>query len=287
MSSSQDTSFYVTLPSNVPDPSNKNTVSDFRVSLAQSLNFRNEPWEVSLSEIFVPNFIYNIHGQMGTFLARIIRRNKEAFFAQGTIRPGMYTPKSFCFRLNKVLETLRFGSLQGVMLDYSTEAGVDHNSFKGHCSFDKNLRALVFYLAAGETLEWPDAKMKSLLGVPLGMGPIGSERVKDRSLPDMAQFYRHIDQMYVYCGAVRDSQVGHVMSPLLRVVDMGEAARRDDDRTVIHWSYGDGEQYKDLRVNEIKDIHIQLLDSTGEEMRFQGGGVTLVLHFRKKKPLVT
>lgn len=282
MSSSQDTSFYVTLPSNVPDPSNKNTVSDFRVSLAQSLNFRDESWEVALSEIFVPNFIYNIHGEMGTFLARIIRREKQEFYAQGIIRPGMYTPKSFCFRLNKVLTTLRFQSPQGQTLDYSTEESTAHNSFKGHASFDKNLRALLFYLAAGETLEWPDAKMKSLLGVPSTMGPIGSGR-SDRSLPDMAQFYRHIDQMYVYCGAVRDSQVGHVMSPLLRVVDMGEAARRDDDRTVIHWSYGDGEQYKDLRVNEIKDIHIRLLDSTGGEMRFQGGGVTLVLHFRKKR----
>ena len=83
--------------------------------------------------------------------------------------------------------------------------------------------------------------------------------------------------MYVYSSLVKDSMVGNVFAPIVRVVGLEDKSKNETihrEFTVPH--------YLPLRSNSFNEVVLELTDGMGNPMKFNQGNSVGVFHFRKK-----
>ena len=84
--------------------------------------------------------------------------------------------------------------------------------------------------------------------------------------------------MYVYYRLVKDSKVGNMFAPIVRV---GSLQYKPKNETVhrefiVH-------NYLPLRSSSFNEVVLELTDGMGNPMKFNQGNSVTVFHFRKKK----
>ena len=86
---------------------------------------------------------------------------------------------------------------------------------------------------------------------------------------------RGLSPMYVYCSLVEHQRIGDTSAPLLRVLpvrgEYGSMTARSFEN--IH--------YLPARGGLFQDVEVDLRNSLGEAIPFEGGRVVVVLHLRK------
>ena len=96
--------------------------------------------------------------------------------------------------------------------------------------------------------------------------------------PKLCSFnYKHA-HMYVYSSLVKDSIVGYVFAPIVRVVALEDKPKSETihrEFTVPH--------YLPLRSSSQNEVVLEITDGMGNSMKFNQGNSVAVFHFRKKK----
>ena len=83
--------------------------------------------------------------------------------------------------------------------------------------------------------------------------------------------------MYVYSSLVKDSIVGNMFAPIVRVVGLEDKPKSETihrEFTVPH--------YLPLRSSSFNEVVLELTDGMGNSMKFNQGNSVAVFHFRKK-----
>ena len=96
--------------------------------------------------------------------------------------------------------------------------------------------------------------------------------------PKSCSFNYKSAHMYVYPSLVKDSIIGNVFAPIVRVVGLEDKPKREiihREFTVLH--------YLPLRSSSFNEVVLELTDGMGNSMKFNQGNSVAVFHFRKKK----
>ena len=136
-------------------------------------------------------------------------------------------------------------------------------------------------IKAGETLTMPRG-LSEVLGFN-DQNSLGSfsgqedtnELLHAAAAPDLA---RQTHNIFIYSDIVRLVMVGNGYAPLLKLLPTNE----QDRGKYVTKEFID-RYYMPLSSNYIKQITIDLRDDQGSNIRFTGGKVTVVLHFRPKQ----
>ena len=86
--------------------------------------------------------------------------------------------------------------------------------------------------------------------------------------------------MYVYSSLVKDSIVGDMFAPIVRVVGLEDKPKSETihrEFTVPH--------YLPLRLSSFNEVVLELTDGMGNSMKFNQGNSVAVFHFRKKSKI--
>lgn len=278
MASMKD-SFYVTLPSHDPNEIylEKNKPNDFTIKLPETLFLDVLEWEVGLSEIFVPDYGYNlksprnesvkityprnVHDENGDFL---LKANVVDYIG---LREGRYTAKSWVRSVNdRIKET---------MYDPTTK----EHLYLGRLRYHEVQNKIEVVLGMEEGMAITDEMLVHMTGWEgknfelVNLGTSGKIR---QILPYSCKFDVNGEQMMVYTDIIDYSTVGSQNVALLRTVHL-EPEGRPCHRECTEI------QYHGLRVENISTIHIILLNTYGEPMDFMNGShCTVVLHFRRR-----
>ena len=84
--------------------------------------------------------------------------------------------------------------------------------------------------------------------------------------------------MYVYSSLVKDSIVGNVFAPIVRVVGLEDKTKSETihrEFTVPHHLL--------LRSGSFNEVVLKLTDGMGNSMKFNQGNSVDVFHFKKKR----
>ena len=82
----------------------------------------------------------------------------------------------------------------------------------------------------------------------------------------------------MYSSLVKDSIVGNVFAPIVRVVGLEDKSKSETihrEFTVPH--------HLPLRSSSFNEVVLELTDGMGNSMKFNHGNSVAVFHFRKKK----
>ena len=272
-------SFYITLPSHDPGLRyvDTNTPARYSIALPEKLVLETNQWEVGMSEIFIPDYGYNIRSpREGSFkitYERVIqdedglnldRVNAVDYIA---ILEGRYTAKTWVRAINE--------RLKETVVDELTK----ENLFQGRLRYHEAGNQIEVVLGARESMTVTDPMLAHMTGWERADAEMfNGGNAKTRSfLPYPAKFDANGDQMLVYTNIIQYSTVGSENMPLLRTVylDPGGMPCNRQFKQI---------QYHLLRMEEIDHIEILLKNSFGHDMDFKETGChsVLVLHFRRR-----
>lgn len=267
-------SFFVYLPSNVDTEGRYDDINEsshYFVPLNEPLLI-NENWEVGLSEIFFPNYSYNVLYPMNQMIfiwykhstnigSRVMGRIK--------ISEGSFNPKQFVKHVNHELKILKISS-----------EGGSKPAFQGRLSYNAQRKKIDITLAPREKIAFTHPLMRRMMG----FGPKDPVFVENRTdkdktfaLSHCCNFHVNGNHMFVYANIVNSSRIADNKAPLLRVVSLN--AREHEDN--IHREYKNSHYFR-LSSNYIQEIEIMLCNTEGEYMQFVNGDSLLVLHFRRR-----
>lgn len=237
--------FYVTLPSkasNVDFP--RNTSSRFRVRLKDSVRL-DGPYEVGLETLIYPLTMYNV-----------VEERNEIVFTSAEQEWTVSIPRGY-YKDTGALVT-------------AVDEIIQDTHMRGRASFRFDPRTGCVVLSLNNMgVKFPEKSLlATLLGFSAGMDYTSGEW--GGCYPD-TQSIRH---MYVYCDIVKHSMVGHHSVPLLRVLKVGGDYGDVVERDFLN------KQYRPVTVSEFDTLEIALGDNAGVPIRFQGGEVVVVLHFK-------
>ena len=305
--------FYITLPSNVDVkeyPNNK--TSHFFTPLPKEINLTGE-WEVALVEISFPQSWYNVEQNVNKIIYGTIsiqnRHTKTIYIPTGYYKNAEDLIKT----INKNISSNKI-KIQYNTFNEKTYLTLSQNY---RITFHQNLaRMLGFYnydfaykinteeSVSSSEINEPLRERRSI--IPFSTAEIG---LPDKNLiamnpDDVIHFTEDEDDfiineskntktyickyivdlcaglysIYVYINIVKNSIVGNMQVPLLRIVD------KDNENFLqyVTKQFIDP-QYIPLKYNNFKEIEISLRDDIGNLIKFRFGKVILILHFRKKK----
>jgi len=274
MSSLQlEQNFYISLPSD-GDSTNvfaDNIPTSYKTPLAAPINFnQNEEWEVGLSEIYFPNFYYNIFGDMCKL--RVSSRNSSN--NEIIIPEGYYTPRNYVQVVNKLLSNIEI---------------------KSKLIYDKNAKKIKFKIAHMEQITLSNKRMIEMLGFNVStdmlQGVLGILHNLQKSIFNIQDYDEDEDededkegkdnnkyklitpnnptyfnaftqQMFIYSNIVEHSHIGDTMTPLLKTVNIIPSKEHQD---VIHLFFNKPRYVKVKKgKNPIKDISIHMTGKKNE-----------------------
>ena len=112
-------------------------------------------------------------------------------------------------------------------------------------------------------------------------------KFKEDELRSMKEYYYEFPKscsfnykgahMYVYSSLVKDSMVGNVFAPIIRVVGLEDKPKNE----TIHREFM-VPHYLPLRSSSLNEVVPELTDGMDNPMKFNQGNSVAVFHFRKK-----
>ena len=265
---SSKNSFYITLPSNTQTKFN-NTNSKFKIPLAETLRLSNE-WEVGLTEIFIPNYIHNIYSPHNTIITHHVDPTSECNNKEINIPEGQYRAIDFALIVNQKIRKIRHTNNDGTRVPCN-HFRLQYNPFN---------KKMFFWLKRGSNIEIPSQKLQNYLGLnrsSLNADPSSENTRKYSTEP--CDFENETVHLYVYTNIIKNSQIGNIFAPVLRIVNIEEEHTSKTD--YIHRIY-EKPQYHPLSFSNINEIEIKLCNTEGETVNFFQGDTVVALHFRLK-----
>ncbi|MDI9312897.1 MAG: hypothetical protein QM535_21990, partial [Limnohabitans sp.] len=211
-------SFYVFLPSNVKDPFNKNTISNYVTNLSSTLRLDGD-WEVALSEISFKKTWFNIEKGYIVGLVDL----KENRTVKNDFTPGYYSAKTLVQEINNSIVALSKESFIKAKNNKLPEFEYNEKRKK---SFMKTFlkQNNLFPMISGELLKILGFDEISKFSEAYENDPYGTsekylsekldkEYISERGF-DISQ--RH-DNLYAYCDIVKPSFIGDTQAQILRI----------------------------------------------------------------------
>ena len=244
------TQFYLHLPSNSSlDKFPHNTLTEYRVSLPQTLNLTGE-WEVALTEIHYPHSWNNIQ--------------RFRFYVRNEKLHGVWDS----------LEMLsgHYSSIEDI-LSKMKELVDNENRYTNdvRSSYDNLSRKVTVHLKNNAEVSLND------MAYMLGFTPeqIISKTTKGDRQVDLEYGFH---DLFVYCDLIQSQYVGDAQVPLFRIVPVeGEDGQRVSKSFLRP-------QYVPVSRKQFETIEVNIKRDTGESVPFEFGRVLLTLHFRQTQP---
>ena len=161
--------------------------------------------------------------------------------------------------------------------------------FKGRIKYNLNSRKITLVLNNHlEAMTFHGDDFRNMLGLEKANDPGDlNVKFKEDELCSTEEYYYEFlkscsfnykgTHMYVYSSLVKDSMVGNVFAPIVRVVGLEDKPKNETihrEFTVPH--------YLPLRSNSFNEVVLELTDGMGNPMKFSQGNSVGVFHFRKK-----
>ena len=278
----EDKSSFLCLPSNVTSQRYvSNTPSHFKILLAKPLNFCDpHNWEVSLSELYFPGSYYNISQDNNSNLTIQYHIKGDVHTKNITIPQGHYDPASYVKEVNKEIKKIKhkFTATSEPKVLFKGRIKYNPNSRKITLVLNNQLEAMTFYwdnfrnmLGLEKANDWGDLTMKF-------KDELCSMREYYYEFPKLCSFNYKGAHMYVYSSLVKDSIVGNVFAPTIRIVGLEDKPKSETihrEFTVPH--------YLPLRSSSFNEVVLELTDGMRNSMKFNQGNSVAVFHFKKKK----
>ena len=266
--------FFISLPSNVIEKKENNTIADFITNLPYPIKF-DSTWEVGLSEISYPFSWYNILSRQRVDVVDI--DGKSYLLRPMFLEPGYYDDAN---KLADLIARMLAAYIDEDLVQSKPSIYHDGISHKFQCflgikkdtlenlylMFDSELSAMLgFRDVKGNELEkYPKLKIENNFGAYWA--------------PECFDFTAGIRELFVYSDVCDYSIVGNSSHQLLRTV-----------KTPYNYQYGqqfvvtyDRANYIPLSSSEISSIKVSIKDGMGNPIQFQFGRTVVTLHFRKK-----
>ena len=274
----EDKSSFLYLPSNVASQRYvSNTLSHFKIPLAKPLNFRDpHNWEVSLSELYFPSSYYNISLTIQYHIKGVVHTKNI------TIPQGHYDPASYMKEVNKQIKKIKHKF---------TETSEPKVLFKGRLKYNPNSRKITLVLNNHlEAMTFYGDDFRNMLGLEKANDPgdltikfeekdeLHSTREYYYEFPKSCSFNYKGAHMFVYSSLVKDSIVGNVFAPIIRVVGLEDKPKSE----TIHREFT-GPHYLPLILGSFNEVVLKLTDGMGKSMKFNQGNSVAVFHFKKKR----
>ena len=172
-----------------------------------------------------------------------------------------------------------------------TETSEPKVLFKGRLKYNPNSRKITLVLNNHlEAMTFYGDDFRNMLELEKANDPGGltikfEEKDELRSMreyyyefPKSCSFNYKGAHMYVYSSLVKDSIVGNVFAPIVRVVGLEDKPKSETihrEFTVPH--------YLPLRSSSFNEVVLELTDGMGNSMKFNQGNSVAVFHFKKKR----
>ena len=162
--------------------------------------------------------------------------------------------------------------------------------FKGRLKYNPNSRKITLILKNNlEAMTFYGDIFRDMLGlekvsdlsdltIKFEKDELCSMREYYYEFPKLCSFNYKGAHMYVYSSLVKDSIVGNVFAPIVRVVGLEDKPKSETiqrEFTVPH--------YLPLRSNSFNEVVLELTDGMSNSMKFNQGGSVAVFHFKKKR----
>ena len=236
--------------------------------------------EVSLSELYFPSLYYNISQDNNSNLTIQYHIKGVVHTKNITIPQGHYDPASYMKEVNKEIRKIKH------KFTATSEPKV---LFKGRLKYNPNSRKITLVLNNHlEAMTFYGDDFRNMVGLEkandLGDLTIKFEKYELHSMreyyyefPKSCSFNYKGAHMYVYSSLVKDSIVGNMFAPIVRVVGLEDKPKSETihrEFTVPH--------YLPLRSSSFNEVVLKLTDAMGNSMKFNQGNSVAVFHFRKK-----
>ena len=271
------------LPSNVASQRYvSNTLSHFKISLAKPLNFRDpHNWEVCLSELYFPSLYYNISQDNNSNLTIQYHIKGVVLTKNITIPQGHYNPASYVKEVNKEIKKIKheFTETSEPKVLFKGRLKYNQNSRKITLVLNNHLEAMTFYGDDFRNMLLEKANDPGDLTIKFEKGELRSTREYYYEFPKSCSFNYKGAHMYVYSSLVKDSIVGNVFTPIVRVVGLEDNLKV---KQTIHREFT-VPHYLPLRSSSFNEVVLELTDGMGNSMKFNQGNSVAVFHFKKKR----
>ena len=234
-----------------------------------------DKWEVGLAEIFIPDYGFNIKAPQHKSVKIMYQREIEDEEGIGLtsvvavdyigMREGRYSAKSWVRAVNdRIKETM-----------VVTEKVKRKHLYRGCLHYQEESNKIEVVLGSQESMSITDPMLAHMTGwEEAGYKMINMGASLMRTFPPyLTQFDANGEQMMVYTNIIEYSTVGSENVALLRTLHL------EPDGLPCHHECTDI-QYHPLRIEDIDNIQIHLLNTFGQHMDFKEGiHSTVVLHF--------
>ena len=297
-----DNDFYITLPSSSEGVYYKNKCNNFKVKLKHSHKLCNGHWKVALTKITFPHTWSNLI-QKGA--SAIIVHNKRAEVEAAKVDSKIalvhdtYVKKphqDFLEAMEKFFkERFQWQSMHWELWHFTVvelESGYYHNAgeiaqhivnnfklqnpnstFPFECLYESNGNKVQFFGPDGVIFRKAD-KFVTALGFDTVVKSVNDTEIIWSEFKGKGKIDK-VDTLYVYSSIVEFNDVGDSETPLLTIVPVkgkhGEVIEYEPNRP----------EYKTVAQNYISEIEIQICKNTGQDIKFESGEVSLVLHFKR------
>lgn len=249
--------FYVILPSDGSmDVYPNNTSSQFTIQLRDALTL-NGDWEVAVVETNVPSRWSNVDEECSI---RIHIPNKGV--VEERIMPNFYDGnRQLLSSVNRIWKKTISGEL--FSYDDVTHALTRLDNHKHIVEVTKKLGMLLGYVNY-------ENENESWITIPIGE----NQQPMDR--------FRGIHNMFLYADIVKYRAIGHIKSPLLRVIPLQPYV--GGSRAAVDTQIYNTPHYLPVSRQRIEEITIHIRSNMGEYIPFIGGASIVTLHFKKRRP---
>jgi hypothetical protein len=278
--------FYVTLPSNSSKSVyGKQPPGNYVTALKKSLVLNSEEWEVGLAELVYTRSWRNVNGAKYS----IYKVRKDNIIPEFSAQHDSLLKLATC-----AFPEMHYASAEHMVSVWNecaygkTEGAVQLLFAKGSGRVTVRLKKdylLVLNTVASMVLGFGEHE-STVIGITDTVNLSHITRRHDVlqlhgqyvTSPLPVRLDRMISSLYVYTDVVEPQLVGDAFVPLLRVVgdpggEGGETITRTYDR--IH--------YGKISRSTFDQVRVHITDDQGKTVAFEGGRVTVKLHFRKKK----
>lgn len=296
-------SFFVWLPSNTENGAYKNRTNDFLIEFPRPLRLEGT-WDVALVEIYFPFNWYTLkndstidfcledtyaapldrtqYAEQKTILSQdnlmsrafmhVLKKSKKlvARISSAKVPAGVYQS------VQSILDVIQEG-VKGVELletnlklqyDEKTQKTSINSKVIGCFYFSVNEYELAHCLGIGEYNQKP-GPFPELYDLPYTT-PEGAS----------AMLLFQEPALYIYTDFIDYSIAGNCEVPILRTVPV-----TGKEGTTQYVSFGDNKIWVRLNRGYINAVHVQILDSRGEKVKFKSGKALLVLQFKRVSPV--
>jgi hypothetical protein len=272
--------FYVTLPSS-SDMSG--TAAQFRVKLAERLKL-GSAWEVGLSEIIYPNSWYNIRPGENSIRIHYVRDDDKSgqLFVDVIFPAGRYsTIGELMGQVNCFIDKLNHPVVNLNTIQFEKEPGFGNTRILlviNENRIQKIGFSVIMAKMFGFDMDengWIKTKQNDDVVVTSksdSLTTINGSKYADLDSSSNESFY-------IYSNIVKNQHVGHLMAPLLRIVDAHGASTRTV-KTVF-----DRPHYVPLLIKDIEHIEINIKTEQNQIVSFTEGASIITLHFKQRSLL--